>query len=467
MSGFDALSRAVSVLFPQAVEDLKTLCKIPSVSFPDYDHRELDRSAQAVASLLTRMGFPEVQVVRNPGKDVGTGGSPAVLAAWGHDALRPTILLYAHHDVQPEMRIERWVSEPFEPTVRAGRLFARGAADDKAGVLVHAAACAALHSTDASALPNIRILIEGEEEVGSVGLEELLRTHCEFLKSDVAIVADLGNFATGVPALTASLRGMVALEIEVRSMERSVHSGIWSGPVPDVVQGLCKMIASLTDERGNIVVPGILAAVIPPDAQTLASYRSLDIRENIFRAELGLKPGVQLRVPESEIALAQWRQPSLTVTTIEAGNRKTAGNVLLDSAWARLSIRLVPGMEWKTVVAQVSAHLRKNCPWGLELSIVSDAGADAWVTPTSHPAFQHMLAALEAGYGTPARIIGCGASIPGAPLFSEALGDIPVLLTGLEDALANAHGENESLDLEDFRKAILAEAEFLRRIVPS
>jgi acetylornithine deacetylase/succinyl-diaminopimelate desuccinylase-like protein len=341
-------------------------------------------------------------------------------------------------------------------------LFARGAADDKAGILVHALACRTLHCTNPSSLPNIRILIEGEEEVGSVGLAKLLESHREFLQSDVVIVADLGNFATGIPALTSSLRGMVALEIEVRSMERSVHSGIWSGPVHDSVQGLCKMIASLTDAQGNIAIPGLLDSVIPPDAQTLESYRSLGIHENEFRAQLGLKASVKLRIPESDIALAQWRQPSLTVTTIEAGNRKTAGNVLLDSAWARLSIRLVPGMEWKTVVAQVSDHLRKNCPWGLELTIQNDEGANAWVTPTSHPAFQQMLAALEAGYGTPARIIGCGASIPGAPMFTNAFGDIPVLLTGLEDALANAHGENESLDLEDFRKAICAEAEFLR-----
>jgi len=457
------LSETVQALCSQAITSLEELCRIPSVSFPDYDPAEVNRSAEAVASLLRETGFPEVKIVRNA-MSAGKHGAPAVLAAWGHNPAKPTVLLYAHHDVQPEMRSALWMSPPFVPTIRNGRLFARGAADDKAGILVHAISCAALQRVAPESMPNIRVIIEGEEEVGSPGLAELLNTHKEFLQCDVAIVADLGNFRTGEPALTASLRGMIALEVEVTALERSLHSGIWSGPIPDPVQGLCKIIAGLSDANGRPTVPGLLEAVIPPDATTLESYQSLGITEEAFRAESGLKPSVKLWSKPQDIPIAQWRLPSITVTTIEAGNRKRAGNVLLNSAYARVSVRLVPGMQHETVVQQVSKAMQALCPWGLEISITHDEGANAWVTETSHPAFQKMLAALHVGYGKAPRIIGCGASIPGAPIFSQVFGEIPVLLTGLEDALANAHGENESLDLGDFQKAILAQAEFLRTL---
>jgi acetylornithine deacetylase/succinyl-diaminopimelate desuccinylase-like protein len=451
------IENAVAALMPEAIETLAGLCRIPSVSFPDYDPAQVSRSAEAVAELFRKNGFPEVKIATDC-------GAPAVLAAWGNDPTKKTVLLYAHHDVQPEMRITLWQSPPYEPTIRGGRIFARGAADDKAGILVHAMAVATLKRMNESCA-NIRVIIEGEEEVGSPSLGKLLSTYREFLRSDVAIVADLGNFATGIPALTSSLRGMVALEVEARALERAVHSGIWSGPVPDVVQALCKTLASLTDASGRIAVPGLLESVIPPDAETLFSYASLGYKAESYRKEAGMVPTAQLMVPENKIPESLWRQPSITITTVEAGNRRTAGNVLLDSAWARVSIRLVPGMHWKTVVEQVSKHLRANCPWGVQLDIRPDEGADAWICPVDSPAFRTMHASLSEGYAQNTRIMGCGASIPGAPLFREIFGDIPVLLTGLEDQHANAHGENESLDLEDFRKAILSEALFLNRVV--
>lgn len=452
----NSIANTVAALIPEAIESLSDLCRIPSVSFPDYDPAQVYRSAEAVADLFRKQGFPEVRVVTDC-------GAPAILAAWGNDPAKKTVLLYAHHDVQPEMRIALWQSPPYEPTIRGGRIYARGAADDKAGILVHAMAVAALKRMNESCA-NIRIVIEGEEEVGSPNLGKLLSTYKEFLRSDVAIVADLGNFATGIPALTSSLRGMVALEVEARALERAVHSGIWSGPVPDVVQALCKALASLTDLNGRIAVPGLLESVIPPDAETLASYASLGYKAESYRKEAGMVSTAQLMVPENKIPESLWRLPAITITTVEAGNRRTAGNVLLDSAWARVSVRLVPCMHWKTVVEQVSKHLRANCPWGVQLNIQSDEGADAWICPVDSPAFRTMHSSLNEGYAQNTRIMGCGASIPGAPLFREIFGEIPVLLTGLEDQHANAHGENESLDLEDFRKAILSEALFLNRV---
>ncbi|HSQ41079.1 MAG TPA: M20/M25/M40 family metallo-hydrolase, partial [Fibrobacteraceae bacterium] len=174
--------------------------------------------------------------------------------------------------------------------------------------------------------------------------------------------------------------------------------------------------------------------------------------------------GVRLLVEPSDLPVALWRRPSLTVTTIAAGDRKAAGNVLQASAYARLGVRLAPGMDWQKSVRLLTSFLQERCPWGLQVEIRPELGANAWMTSMNHPAFQRMREALEQGYGRPARIVGCGASIPGAPLFPSIFGEIPVLLTGLKDPVANAHGENESLDLEDFRKAILSEAGFLYRM---
>lgn len=446
----------------EVLAELSKLCRIPSIAFAGFDPAILDDSAQATALLLTKWGFPDVRVVRNENRLVGQGGSPAVIAAWGNDPHKPTILLYAHHDVQPGMRVEKWQSPVFEPTIRNNRLFARGAADDKAGIVIHAASARMIFQEFESAPVNLRVLIEGEEEVGSPGLASLLSAHKQFLQCDAVIVADLGNFAPGVPAITASLRGMVALEVEVRSLEHSLHSGMWSGPIPDPVQALCKMIASLTDLQGRIIVPGILDSVQSPPEALRQAYEQLPFSESVFRKEAGLKSSSQILVNASEIPLSLWMRPSITVTTLEAGNRRNAGNVLLDSAWARISVRLAPGMHWEKTLNQLEQHFQQHCPWGLELHLHREEGANAWITSVEHPWFQRMLNALNKGYSQAAQVIGCGASIPGAPLFSDTFGDIPILMTGVEDALSNAHGENESVSIPDLMKAIQSQYLFFK-----
>lgn len=448
------ISQKLDASFRAHIEELKELVRIPSVSFEGFDPAHVAQCAQAIADLFLKHGLDNVQLWLPP------SGREAVFAQIGNNPQRPTVLLYAHHDVQPPMREALWLSPAFEPTERDGRLFGRGAADDKAGIIVHLAAALLVREALGVKAPNLKFLIEGEEEVGSPGFGHLLASHRHELQADAAIVADLGNYAVGEPAITTSLRGMTALEVEVRALKAPVHSGMWSGPLPDPAMGLARLLASLTHADGSIAIPGFLDSVQEPDAQTLASYRSLQMDAAKLRSESGALESLQLWALENEIPQSLWRRPSITVTAMEAGSRRNAGNVLQDCAWARVGIRLAPGMDWQTALRQTEEHLRAHCPWGLELTLKPEEGANPWTTETSHPYFRSMLYAMEQGYGVKPRIVGCGASIPGAPLFTEHLGDIPVLMTGLEDPGSNAHGENESLALEDLRKAILSEALF-------
>lgn len=458
MSKYAAFKEALDGLFPSLVEELKELVRIPSVSFDGFDQAQVKRSAQAIASLFARHGLDDIHLWTPP------SGREAVFARLGERKGQACALCYAHHDVQPPMRAALWESPAFEPAERNGRLYGRGSADDKAGIIVHLGAALLARQVLGDRAPNVKILIEGEEEVGSPGFGFLLASHKEDLACDAAIVADLGNFAVGEPALTTSLRGMCALEVEVRALKAPVHSGMWSGPLPDPAMGLSRLLSSLTEADGSIAVPGFLDDVLAPDEETLASYRSLGMDAKKLREESGAVDSLELWTPEEAIAQALWRKPSITVTAMEAGSRVNAGNVLQDCAWARVGVRLAPGMDWEKALCQIEGHLRAHCPWGLQLTLTPEEGANPWTTATEHPYFQAMLAAMEKGYGKAPRLLGCGASIPGAPLFTEHLGKIPVLMTGLEDPGSNAHGENESLDLSDLYKAILSEALFFESL---
>lgn len=453
-----AFQNALNTVFRSHIEELKELVRIPSISFEGFDPQNVSQSAQAVAQLFQKHGLSHIQIW------APSSGRESVFATLGSNPQSPTVLLYAHHDVQPPMRAALWQSPAFEPQERDGRLYGRGTADDKAGIIVHLASAILAHQMLGPQAPNLKFIIEGEEEVGSPGLHELLAKHHQELACDAVIVADLGNYAVGEPAITSSLRGMVAVEVELRALQAPVHSGMWSGPLPDPAMGLAHLLSHLVDSHGQIAIPGFLDSVTPPDPQTLASYQSLGMDATKLRQESGAVEGLHLWASPQEIPIALWRRPSLTVTAMECGSRTQAGNVLQDCAWARIGIRLAPGMDWKHALSQLTEHLQKNTPWGLQITITPEEGANPWTTSTTHPYFQAMQNAMEQGYGTAPRIIGCGASIPGAPLFTQHLGDIPVLMTGLEDPGSNAHGENESLHLGDLYKATLSQALFFSKI---
>ncbi|MEN9722249.1 MAG: family peptidase [Pseudomonadota bacterium] len=446
--------------FEHYFEELCSLVRIPSVSFPGFDSARVRESAEAVAQLLKRSGLQAVEVLEIE------GAHPYVYGEWLGAPGKPTLLLYAHHDVQPPGREELWQSPPFEPTLREGpggkRLYARGSADDKAGVIVHVAAIASYLEAHGSLPVNVKVVIEGEEEVGSTHLPTFLERYREKLQADVLVLTDTANFDCGHPALTIALRGLVGLNVELRSMSHAVHSGMWGGPLPDPAMALAKILATLVDDRGRIAVPGVWEQVRPLSDDERQAFSKIPYDEKTFREQAGLVEGAELLREDLNPIAQVFRFPSLTVNAIQASSRKQAGNVLNESAWARVTIRLVQDMNPDRVLELLEAHLRRVTPWGLELSMQQDRGSGPWSvdpneTPRSQVAFDCATRSLSAGYGREPLFLGCGGSIPFVKPFSEALGGAPALLIGVEDPYTNAHGENESLLVSDLKKACLSQ----------
>jgi acetylornithine deacetylase/succinyl-diaminopimelate desuccinylase-like protein len=431
--------------FESHVETLKDLVRIPSISFSGFDQSNIKKCADAVSELFKKNNLDEVRFL-------GKQENPAIFAELKGNPNLPSVLLYAHYDVQPPMRENLWHSPAFEPQVRGGRLYGRGTADDKAAIIVHLAAALTAKKMLGENCPTLKFLIEGEEECGSPNINALLK-ECKNLKSSVAIVLDSSNWNETTPAIVSSLRGMLALQIEVKSMERPLHSGTWSGPIPDAAQGLSRILASLKTPKAPPLAKNILESF----AEMSKSYGYKELKK-----ECSLLNETQFMAKEKDILKSLWREPSITVTAMEAGSKKNAGNVLQNSAWARVSVRVPPKMDMKNVLEQIKKQIKDACPWGLKLSIKTESGmATPWETKTEHKFFKKMLEALEKGYGKKPLITGCGASIPMVAAMSKAFKGMPILLTGIGDPKANAHGENESVSLAVLKKAIASEVLFL------
>jgi acetylornithine deacetylase/succinyl-diaminopimelate desuccinylase-like protein len=439
------LKNRVHDVLPGLLGDLEALVRIQSVSADPERSGEVEESALKTAELLAAEGVA-AEIVR-----AYDGAPPAVIGERKGPEGAPVVLLYAHHDVQPENDPADWDSPPFEPVVRGMRLYGRGAADDKAGIAVHVGALRALGDD----LPvTVRFFIEGEEEVSSKTLPDLLREYRDQLAADVIVIADSGNWAIGVPSLTTSLRGLVRMDVEVRTLTHAVHSGMWGGLVPDAIMALTRLLTTLWTEDGSPAVEGLLSA---PAA-------ALDYPEERLRAESGATPGTSWIGTGSAVERL-WTRPAITVTGLDAPKVAGASNTLVPVARARVTIRLAPGDTSANALTRLQEHLEKYVPWGAQLTTtVVDAG-EPTVLPTSGLAYAAARSALAEAWGGVAPVdMGTGGTIPFIAEFRETFPGASILVTGVEDPDTRAHGPNEGLYLPDFERAVLAEALLLQNL---
>jgi acetylornithine deacetylase/succinyl-diaminopimelate desuccinylase-like protein len=444
----------------QARADLESLVRIPSISADPDRQADVQASAEATVELLGAHGLEHVRIASVD------GSHPFVIGEWIHagpDA--PTVLLYAHHDVQPPGVVENWASDPFTPEERNGRLYGRGSADDKAGAVAHAYAIGAWLASAGELPCNVRVLIEGEEEIGSPTLSAFLTAHFDELRSDVLVLADAGNWEVGVPGLTYSLRGLAGADVELRALDGPQHSGMVGGAIPDPVMALARVLASLVDEHGDPAFDGAFDGLRAPTAAERVPLRGLDDDPEAFARTLGARPGVQLTGdPASTLHERLWLRPTITVIGIDGHPIKGSSNQIVARAAARLSIRLGPGQDPTRVLDGLRRHVERHAPWGLEVVVTPREGAPAWETDPSGPAFDAARRALRKGFGVEPVMMGAGGSIPFVGPFADAFGGIPALLMGPDDPQSRIHGENESLHLDDWASLIRSEVWLLAEL---
>ncbi len=449
----DAVLDRLEPSIDRALEELVSLARIPGVSAAGFDATEVERSAEAVAELLERIGMRGVEILRVP------DAHPYVIGSWlGAGPGAPTALVYAHHDVQPPGRPDHWKTPAFEPTLREdGRLYGRGVVDDKAGLMLHAASLRAWMEGAGGPPLNVKVLVEGEEEIGSGHLAEFLRAHRERLDADVLVLSDTANLETGLPSLTVSLRGIVVADVTVRAIDHPIHSGMWGGPVPDAATALTRLLGRLVDDAGVIAIPDFHDDVPEPTPAEREQLAALPFDERSFRADAGL-PAAAPFVGEADRSVYErlWTRPSLAVTALESVPLAESSNQLAAEAKARVALRLPPGQDAKRAAERLVAYLQEAPPLGTRVEVALHGAVPGWRTEPVGPAFDAARRALAAGFGREPVAIGCGGTIPFVGPFAEVLGGVPALLLGLEDPPCNAHGENESLHVGDFRKAARA-----------
>ena len=441
----------VSSVFPDSLSELKDLVRIPSVSWSSFDPQNVQLSAEGVASLVESTGlFEEVQILRSRKADSDELGQPAVVARRNPAPGKPTVLLYAHHDVQPPGDENVWESEPFEPREKNGRLYGRGAADDKAGIMAHVTALRLLPSLVNDVELGIVVFIEGEEEFGSPSFENFLSDHHDLLEADVIVVADSGNWNTETPALTTTLRGNATFKLTVRTLDHALHSGMFGGAVPDAFMAFAGLVSSFYSQTGSVAVDGLHRV----------SAETPEYDEAQMREESGVLDAVSL-IGDGHVLERLWSQPSITVTGVDIPDVANASNTLLPNLSARISVRVAPGQSASEAFAAVRKHIETHVPFGALVEFDDVNLGEAFATDTSGWAAQSISSALSQAWEKDTVYMGVGGSIPFISSFVSAFPGAQVLVTGVEDPDSRAHSPNESLHIESFEKAIVAELMFL------
>ncbi|MFT4227405.1 dipeptidase [Micropruina sp.] len=438
------VSDAVDALLPSVVDDLTALVAIPSVSALPAHAGHVQQSAEWIVAQVRALGCDDVRIVVE-------GGQPAVIAHFPGPAGSPTVCLYAHHDVQPTGDVALWTSsDPFRVREADGRLFGRGVADDKAGVMVH---LTALRAFGGKPPVGVTLFVEGEEEIGSASLATILEGHRDLLAADAYVIADSGNWNVGEPAFTTTLRGLVDCVVEVSTLDHALHSGQYGGAVPDALTALCRLLATLHDADGNVAIEGLSAM---PDPE-------LDYPESRLRAESGMLDGVRL-LGDGPIAGRLWTKPTATVIGIDATSVADASNTLAPSARAKVSVRIAPDADPGQALAALTTHLEQHAPWGARVRVSDGTKGSGTTVPFQGPFADAARAAFVEAWGVEPVFTGQGGSIPMVADFQQAFPAAEIVVTAVCDPDSRMHGIDESLHLGDFAKACKAEALLLARL---
>jgi acetylornithine deacetylase/succinyl-diaminopimelate desuccinylase-like protein len=439
------------------LEELKELLRIPSVSTLPEHQPDMLRAAQWVADDLTRAGMEHVEIIP-------TAGHPLVYGDWLHAPGTPTILCYGHYDVQPADPIEEWTSPPFEPVERDGNLYARGSTDDKGQMVMHLKALESLMKTRGGRLPlNVRVIIEGEEEVSGAGIDAFIKAHPERLACDVVVVSDTEMFAPGLPSLTVGLRGMVYTQIEAQGPASDLHSGSYGGASPNPFFALCQIIAKLKDENGRILVPGFYEKVKSPTEAELKAWASLPfdeaeyLKNEVGSTELTGEPGYS-------VMYRTWARPTLEVHGMPGGFTGAGAKTVIPArASAKVSMRLVPDQDPVEVFELYQAYVRSLCPRGIRIDVKLLGAGEAIVVDTDNRFVQVAADAMREVYGKETVFIRTGGSIPIVAAFGKHL-HAPSLLMGFGLPDCAAHGPNEKFALSNFYGGIESLVHFFEKL---
>jgi acetylornithine deacetylase/succinyl-diaminopimelate desuccinylase-like protein len=432
------------------VRDLADLVAIPSIS-TDGDHQsEVDKSASLTCEQMREAGLENVQILRT------AVSNPYAYGEWLGAPGKPTVFLYAHHDVQPvnDVGDVKWSTDPWQLTARDGRLFGRGSADDKGAITAELAAISAYLKTQGRLPVNVKMIVEGEEEVGSSNLMGFFEEHKNLIHSDVIVVCDSENIEVGIPSITYSLRGIVAVTVEVRSAKTPVHSGMAGGALADAALALNVILSRLFWKNGKLPIPHYYDTVRPMTAKERKAVQAMPFNAAKTRRDLGILDKVSFATEKNcHIYEQTWRKPAVTIIAQEASSIKSASNQVLPKASAIVSCRIVPDQKPKQVYKQIHDFLTADPPWGVKVT-VKPAGnsVDWWMTDPNGPAFEAALSAMKQGYKKAPVAIGCGGTIGFVGPLADLFGGAPALLMGIEDPKSNAHAPNESLHEGDWRK---------------
>jgi acetylornithine deacetylase/succinyl-diaminopimelate desuccinylase-like protein len=438
---------------PRFLNELKDLLRIPSISTLPENKGDCRRAAEVLAAELKRIGMEHVRLIE-------TEGHPLVYAEWLKAAGKPTVLVYGHYDVQPTDPEEEWLTPPFEPAERDGNLYARGSADDKGQVWAQVKALESLMAANGSLPLNVRVLLEGEEEVGGEGIAKFVASKPPELKADFALVSDTELFAPGLPTLCVGLRGMIYTELEVRGAKTDLHSGMYGGAAPNPFVSIAHILAKLKDEDGHILIPGFYDGIIPPSPEELAAWKTLPFDEEHYRKS---EVGSRQLVGEAGYSVMErtWARPTLDVHGIPGGfTGAGAKTVIPAKALAKVSMRLVPGMTPAKAFALYKAYVEKIAPAGVDVDVRLIHAGDPCLIPVNNRYVQAATRALHEVWGKDTVFIRSGGSIPIVGDFDRHLG-VPSVMMGFGLPDDNIHAPNEKFHLKNFELGIESIVRFL------